>query len=182
MEADHHRHDLDDDSWHLLEAHLPGQWRGIAEDNRRCINGVLWSENVCRALEESRQRDLHAFEEEMQKLDRWAEDKRAGLKAELRELEDKVRESKKTARLAASLPDKLRLERERKDLEKRYDAAWKKHDEECRAIERDKDRILDETEKKPHPKNSRMGAFQPALEFAPLTYLNHFYHYGHRTF
>ena len=45
MEADYHRHDLDNHSWSLLEAHLSGQrgqWGGIAEDNRRFINGVLW--------------------------------------------------------------------------------------------------------------------------------------------
>lgn len=116
-------------------------------------------ENVNRTLEESRQRDLRSFDEEMQKLDRWADDKRAGLKAELRELEDKVREAKKAARLAASLPDKLRLERERKELERRYDAAWKKHEEECRAIERDKDRILDETEKSLTPKTGEWVLF-----------------------
>jgi transposase len=46
MEADYHRHDLDDHTWGLLGPHLPGQkgqWGGIAEDNRRFINAVLWN-------------------------------------------------------------------------------------------------------------------------------------------
>lgn len=110
-------------------------------------------------LEESRVRDLRSFEDEMTKLDRWAEDKRAGLKAELRELQDKVNEAKKAARLAANLPDKLRLERERKELEKRYDAAWRKHDEECRTIEQEKDRLLDATEASLAPKTGEWVLF-----------------------
>ena len=39
------RHDMRDNVWELLEPLLPGQsgqWGGIAEDNRRFINGVFW--------------------------------------------------------------------------------------------------------------------------------------------
>jgi transposase len=46
MKTDYHRHDLDDHKWGLLEPHLPGQrgqWGGIAQDNRRFINAVLWN-------------------------------------------------------------------------------------------------------------------------------------------
>lgn len=42
---DYHRHDISDEIWELLKDHLPGQrgqWGGIAEDNRRFINGVFW--------------------------------------------------------------------------------------------------------------------------------------------
>jgi transposase len=41
----YHRHDIDDHTWALLEAHLPGRkglWGGIAQDNRRFINAVFW--------------------------------------------------------------------------------------------------------------------------------------------
>jgi transposase len=43
--ASYHRHDLSDHAWSLLAPHLPGQkgqWGGIAQDNRRFLNGVLW--------------------------------------------------------------------------------------------------------------------------------------------
>ena len=39
------RHDLKDEAWLLIEPHIPGQrgqWGGIADDNRRFINGVFW--------------------------------------------------------------------------------------------------------------------------------------------
>jgi len=41
----HHRHDLSDAVWAILERHLPGQrgqWGGIAHDNRRFLNAVFW--------------------------------------------------------------------------------------------------------------------------------------------
>lgn len=42
---DYHRHDLSDEAWERLERKLPGRrgmWGGIAQDNRRFINGVFW--------------------------------------------------------------------------------------------------------------------------------------------
>ena len=39
------RHDISDETWALLEPHLPGRkgvWGGIAEDNRRFIDAVFW--------------------------------------------------------------------------------------------------------------------------------------------
>ena len=45
MGASYHRHDISDEVWALLAPHLPGQpgqWGGIAEDNRRFINAVFW--------------------------------------------------------------------------------------------------------------------------------------------
>ena len=45
MSNEQQRHDISDAVWSLLEPHLPGQrgqWGGIAQDNRRFINGVFW--------------------------------------------------------------------------------------------------------------------------------------------
>jgi transposase len=39
------RHDLSDAHWSLLEPHLPGQagqWGGVAQNNRRFVNAILW--------------------------------------------------------------------------------------------------------------------------------------------
>jgi len=41
----HRRHDISDQTWALLEPHLPGRagaWGGNARDNRLFINAVLW--------------------------------------------------------------------------------------------------------------------------------------------
>ncbi|MDR2017951.1 MAG: transposase [Syntrophobacterales bacterium] len=45
MSTELHRHDINDKSWALIEPYMlgkRGQWDGIAEDNRRFINGVCW--------------------------------------------------------------------------------------------------------------------------------------------
>lgn len=45
MALAHHRHDISDKTWALLEPHLPGRvgsWGGIAKDNRTFINAVFW--------------------------------------------------------------------------------------------------------------------------------------------
>lgn len=46
MQNEQQRHDIDDEIWELLRPLLPGQegqWGGIAEDNRRFLNGVFWN-------------------------------------------------------------------------------------------------------------------------------------------
>ena len=45
MKESHRRHDISDQTWALLEPLLPGRegsWGGVAKDNRRFINAVLW--------------------------------------------------------------------------------------------------------------------------------------------
>jgi len=45
MEPAHRRHDISDETWQLLELHLPGRkgtWGGNARDNRQFINAIFW--------------------------------------------------------------------------------------------------------------------------------------------
>ena len=76
-------------------------------------------------LDELARRNSGWFDAEMDKLDRWAEDRRQTLKAELDELDDRLRETKKAARFAPSLPEKLERQRDVKRMEARRDEAWK---------------------------------------------------------
>ncbi len=84
------------------------------------------------------------FEVEMDKLDHWAEDRRASLKGELDELDETIKETKKAARLAPNLPDKLEHQRAVRHLESKRTETWKNFDEASREIERQKDALLDE--------------------------------------
>lgn len=108
---------------------------------------------------DSQKRDLTTFETEINKLDRWAEDKRAGLKSELGDLEDRVKELKRAARLASNLPEKLRFEKERKAMEAKHDEAWRVYEEQARTIDREKDKLLDETQGSLAPKTSEWVLF-----------------------
>jgi superfamily II DNA or RNA helicase len=86
------------------------------------------------------------FDEEMDKLDRWAEDKRTGLKADLREHDDTLRTLKREARQAASLPDKLAFQKRIKLTEASREEAWRAYDNEAGTVEKAKDAIIDDVE------------------------------------
>lgn len=86
------------------------------------------------------------FDEEMVKLDKWADDKRSTLKVNLRDMDDELKEIKKSIRSAANLPDKIALQRKAKKLEQNRDEAWRDYDDGARDIERLKDELIDRVE------------------------------------
>ena len=59
------------------------------------------------------------FDEEVDKLDNWAEDVKKGLELELRRLDINIKTMKTTAKKAVVLSEKVTLQREIKDLEKK---------------------------------------------------------------
>lgn len=95
-------------------------------------------------LEETATRNGRWFDVEMDKLDLWAEDRRASLKTELTDLDDALKEAKKAARLAPTLPDKLERQRESRTLEAKREEAWRAYDQASREIDGQKDALLDE--------------------------------------
>lgn len=104
------------------------------------------NQRVNELLEEISVRHGRWFEDEMDKLDRWADDKRAALKADLREHDDNLKQLKREARQAASLPDKLALQKKVKQTESSRDEAWRAYDTEARKIEVAKETLIDDVE------------------------------------
>ena len=84
------------------------------------------------------------FDTEMDKLDRWAEDRRTALKADLDELDQGIKDAKKSARLAPNLPEKLEIQRTLRGLESKRDEAWRAYDSASREVDRQKDKLLDD--------------------------------------
>jgi superfamily II DNA or RNA helicase len=95
-------------------------------------------------IEELAMRNGRWFDLEMEKLDRWAEDRRASLKATLNDLDEVLKAAKKAARLAPTLPEKLDRQREARTLEGKRDEAWRAFDLASRDIDRQKDALLDD--------------------------------------
>lgn len=87
------------------------------------------------------------FSEELDKLDKWADDKRAGLKSDLKKMDAEVTEAKKTSRTASNLPQRLELQKKIRKMELKRDELWRKYDDEARAIEKQKDGLIDDMEK-----------------------------------
>jgi len=99
------------------------------------------------------------FEGELDKLDRWGEDQRASLKLALKELEDQIRDTRRNARLAPNLPEKLRLEREKRQLDSKRDEAWRQYEQAAKDIEANKDGLMDEVEKRLKQQVSEQSLF-----------------------
>jgi len=99
------------------------------------------------------------FDSEMDKLDRWADDRRNSLKTALAELDEGIRQMKKDARLAPNLPTKLELQRKLRQLETKRNEAWREFDEASREIDRQKDALLDEISRRLEQTTERQPLF-----------------------
>ena len=91
-------------------------------------------------------RNAHFFELELDKLDKWGEDRRSSLKATLKELDEQIKVLKKQGRIAPNLPEKLKIERERQRTEADRDKAWREYDAAAKEIEQGKDRLIHQIE------------------------------------
>ena len=99
-------------------------------------------------LDEMAARQSEWFDEEIDKLDNWAEDKRAGLKADLKELDQEIKALKKEIRQTGNLSEKLALQRKVRALESKRDEAWHAYDAAAKEIEIQKDGLLDQVEER----------------------------------
>lgn len=110
-------------------------------------------------IEDIASKNTGYFEEELDKLDKWADDKRKSLKINLKDLDDKIKELKKEARLAANLPDKLKLQKQVKNLESKRDTAWLEYKNASKEIEDKKDELINNIENRLNQKISLTPLF-----------------------
>ena len=101
----------------------------------------------------------------MDKLDRWAEDQRRSLKAELEELDAKIKEIE-GARSAPNLPTKLDLQRQLRQLESKRNEAWKDTMRSSRDVEQKKDGLLDDISQRLNQKTEREELFMIRWQLA----------------
>jgi hypothetical protein len=99
------------------------------------------------------------FDAEMEKLDRWADDQRKSLKAELDDLEESIRAGRREARLAPNLPAKLQLQQRVRQQETKHTQALLAYKEACASIDTRKDLLLDETSKRLQQQAQRQDLF-----------------------
>jgi superfamily II DNA/RNA helicase len=95
-------------------------------------------------LEALTKRNADWFDIEMDKLEHWADDRRTSLKAELDELDEAIKETRKAARLAPNLPEKLEKQQVLRKLEVKRDESWRNYDAASHEVDKKKDQLLDE--------------------------------------
>lgn len=106
----------------------------------------IYDSEKTKIIAEIGQRDATFFEEEMDKLNRWADDKRKSLRLSLKEYDDQITQLKKDIRTSANLPEKLEIQKKIRKIEKKRDDAWRDYDESSRKIEKEKDCLIDKVE------------------------------------
>jgi argininosuccinate lyase len=70
-------------------------------------------------IEESELRNGKYFDEEMVKLEKWADDKKTSLELQIKDIDKQIRLRKSEARHIQLLTEKVKTQREIKDLEKK---------------------------------------------------------------
>ena len=84
------------------------------------------------------------FEQENEKLERWAADRRKALMATVDELSGEIGALKKAARQLASTAEKVAAKKELRKLERKRDDALAEYQQARKQIEQEEDALLDD--------------------------------------
>ncbi|WP_262443599.1 DEAD/DEAH box helicase [Acinetobacter haemolyticus] len=106
----------DDDPEKLLKLPMVSQ----IDIDQMVVSEQIWLEQENRKnkiLEDVNLRNLGFFEQEIVKLDGWADDLKNGLEVEIKEIDKAIKEARKSATIAASLQDKLNWQKTQRELE-----------------------------------------------------------------
>jgi adenine-specific DNA-methyltransferase len=90
---------------------------GSAADTASNKLGHIGLDQIKNRIEEVDTRNGHYFDEEVSKLDRWADDLKFGLEREIKALDKEIREARSRAGNAGALIEKLTAQKELKNLE-----------------------------------------------------------------
>lgn len=107
---------------------------------------VFREKSIAKFVAEVDGRNAQFFDEEVSKLDRWADDLKLGLEAEIKELDKAIREARRTAGLASTLSDKLIAQKEIKSLEVKRSKKRRELYEAQDAIDADRDKLISQIE------------------------------------
>jgi adenine-specific DNA-methyltransferase len=101
-----------------------------------------------RTLKDIADRNRQFFEREIDKLNRWADDRKAGLEFQLKNLDTEIRQADREAKLAPTLEEKVALQKRKKELEAQRKEKRRNLYEAEDEIEARKDELIAEVEKR----------------------------------
>lgn len=119
---------------------------GISIDEHALL--TLLNEAVSQKEEQTEKQLETYFEQENEKLERWAEDRRKALMLTVDELDAEIKAYKKEARQLASTAEKIAAKKALRKLERKRDDALSEYHEAKKTIEHEEDALLDEVSEK----------------------------------
>lgn len=88
----------------------------------------------------------HYYDEETEKLDRWAEDRRIALDIRIKQLDQEIKDTRKASRQLPTLQEKMQAKKILKQRERERDQLMLNYHEEKKKIEAEEDRLLEDIE------------------------------------
>jgi len=132
--------------------------RNLSSENQIELESQL-SSRRSEILTEVNKRNLSYFEEEVEKLDAWADDLKVGLGQELKEIDREIKEVRSSAKVAVDLEEKLHWQKKQRELEKirnkRRRELFDKQDE----VDESRERLIGELEGKLEQKADEKSLF-----------------------
>lgn len=104
------------------------------------------SKQRVRILSELETRNLSFFAQETEKLDSWADDLKVGLEREIKELDKFIKEARTKSKGAATLAEKLAMQKEQRNHENNRDRKRRELFDRQDEIQRRRDKLIDELE------------------------------------
>ena len=123
----------------------------IGEENIKIANQKLLEEEqnkIAKISENILLKNNQFFDDEVEKLDAWAQDMKKSLETDLKRLEIEIKSKKTHAKKVLILPEKVRLQREIKELEKKRNETRQKLYQAQDKVDEQKEELLTKTEAK----------------------------------
>lgn len=97
-------------------------------------------------LNQATERNLGYFEEEVQKLDDWADDLKQGLEQDIKETDREIKEVRRTAATSATLEEKLSWQKKQRELENKRSRQRRELFDKQDEIEAQRNQLIEELE------------------------------------
>jgi len=116
-------------------------------------------QKIHNVLQTNAERNTKFFEEEMEKLDKWAEDRKSSLELRLKELDKSIRAQKTETKKILILEEKINKQREIKEMEKKRNVMRRELFESQDEVDREKEALIKETEDRLKQRSSQEDLF-----------------------